>query len=60
MHTTQEALAATHYRARPQDESKLRQLDILGAALGAIMMLGVQKDERPLKRASRETVALLA
>jgi hypothetical protein len=34
--------------------------DIVARVQGAIMMMGVNKDERPLRRVSRETVQLLA
>jgi hypothetical protein len=40
MQATRETLAETRYRARPQDEAKLRQLDILAVTLAIIMMLG--------------------
>ena len=48
--------------AERHGETRAREMaeDIVARVQGAIMMLGVQKDERPLKRASRETVALLA
>lgn len=49
-------LAERHGGARAKEMAE----DIVARVQGAIMMLGVQKDERPLKRASRETVALLA
>ncbi|MGH7003738.1 MAG: TetR family transcriptional regulator C-terminal domain-containing protein, partial [Alphaproteobacteria bacterium] len=49
-------LAERHGEARAREMAE----DIVARVQGAIMMLGVHKDERPLKRASRETVALLA
>jgi TetR/AcrR family transcriptional repressor of nem operon len=49
-------LATRHGRARAEEMAE----DIVARVQGAIMMLGVNKDERPLRRASRETVQLLA
>jgi AcrR family transcriptional regulator len=49
-------LATRHGRARAEEMAE----DIVARVQGAIMMLGVTKDDRPLRRASRETVQLLA
>jgi len=49
-------LAARHGRARAEEMAE----DIVARVQGAIMMMGVNKDDRPLRRASRETVQLLA
>jgi len=55
-----EALATllTTRHGRPRSEEMAE--DIVARVQGAIMMMGVNKDERPLRRASRETVQLLA
>jgi len=49
-------LATKHGRARAEELAE----DIVARVQGAIMIMGVNKDERPLRRASRETVQLLA
>ncbi|MCW5771788.1 MAG: TetR/AcrR family transcriptional regulator [Rhodospirillaceae bacterium] len=49
-------LAERHGQVRAEELAE----DIVARVQGAVMMLGVNKDERPLRRASRETVQLLA
>ncbi len=49
-------LATRHGRARAEEMAE----DIVARVQGAIMIMGVNKDDRPLRRASRETVQLLA
>ena len=49
-------LETKHGRARAEEMAE----DIVARVQGAIMMMGVNKDERPLRRVSRETVQLLA
>lgn len=49
-------LAERYGRTRAEEMAE----DIVARVQGAIMMMGVNKDDRPLRRAGRETVQLLA
>jgi AcrR family transcriptional regulator len=49
-------LAGRYGRGRAEEMAE----DIVARVQGAIMMMGVNKDDRPLRRAGRETVQLLA
>jgi TetR/AcrR family transcriptional repressor of nem operon len=55
-----EALAALLSERYGKERAREMAEDVVARVQGALMMLGVNKDDRPLKRASRETVQLLA